>query len=107
MQDLHSVEYEMRREIEEYVRDARDIATLLSCGVNLSDYSRFQKVPLELIFRGACLRGDVTEGDARWCLPFVSETIVKWQTMGLRPRVLDRDVDGCDATLKNARGTPG
>lgn len=79
---------------------------LLSGGIKLVDYNKFQSISPEvhLTYTGnvAALYWNKEihgEGDSRWAHDFVVNTIIHWQSLGLKPCVPDRCVQATQKML--------
>ncbi len=80
------------KEIYNDINEKQFDSAILSSGVNISDLKKFNKIQpvIELALSGnpVVWGGDsCCEEDARWVYNFVSESIIKWQLLGLEPNV--------------------
>ncbi len=81
--------------VNENSKKAQYYATLLWSGVNPVDYKRFESAPPNLDFgqHGDPLTTWGTDKPdqqtAQWLLRFVTDTIVRWQAVGLNPSISD------------------
>lgn len=81
-------------------------SALLSSGIKLVDYNKFQSISPEvhLTYTGnvAALYWNKEipgEADSRWAHDFVVNTIIRWQSLGLKPCVPDRCVQATQKML--------
>lgn len=77
-------------EIYKDINEKQFDSVILSTGVNISDLKKFNKIQpvinLSLSGNPIVLGGDsCCEEDARWIYNFVSESIIRWQLLGLEP----------------------
>ena len=75
---------------------------LLACGVNAADFARYRRTSMVVIvtINGTPFfqrfRDDYSADDARWVSKFVLSVIMRWQNVGLNPRVPEWCETGCD-----------
>jgi hypothetical protein len=80
-------------EVRKRVDEVEALTAVLSSGVSAVDYGRFRRIRVFLhlfighrpVFDSSGI--DVDEDSARWGHEFVTETVVRWQSLGFRPRV--------------------
>lgn len=74
----------------EKIRKAEEYSALLSSGINLVDWKRFETVTSRIVinvggYPNASEYPDLTENDTQWAHEFVLNTFLHWQTIGLTP----------------------
>jgi hypothetical protein len=90
--------------VYERIDDIQHYSAILSSGVKLSDYKRFEKNTPRIMFAITGyphLTGKTyTEEDARWAFSFVTETLLAWQIQGLNPEIPENYLDTCKAIIE-------
>jgi hypothetical protein len=83
------------------IRDAERYATVLSSGISPRDLQRFEiSGPSTMITKKGFSfhsRKEATEESARWMHSFVVESLLRWQSAGLDPRVPDALESECNS----------
>jgi len=96
------------------VRESERLAVILSAGIHLDEYLRFQaflsSIPFAITFFGRVqfsysdkLLPD--EEEVRWAFQFVARSILQWQNMGLLNRI-SSNLDPTSMAILEMRGTP-
>jgi hypothetical protein len=95
------------------IAEAERLAALLASGINLADLARYQRTPISVrlsangtpnpFFRPFQLQSDLVPDEIRWVYSFVVSTIIRWQTVGLDPKVQEWGEIGCDTFLGDTR----
>jgi hypothetical protein len=86
------------------VEDVREYAAIIGSGVPLAAFERYQRIGIHVSLTvtgiDPMVAKPIAEEDARWLQRFTVETLLKWQSSGLAPRVPEHLKGTCESYLQ-------